>query len=618
MALGENEKIKILGVLKNNEDFYYEDFDFYPRKYTDDELIEFVLCVINKYLSGKEIVKPNTLKRHFNALYIIFEFCIITTKNISDEIFIKTIELRQDYQKYLEKLNLQKDEEVMKALAKLVNLVVNNRANIDEDFLRTGSKPVIVESEELLEIKESDILLDELQNKLNDLESKLKLSEKDNSKKDIIIRELKEKKETLEKEIHEYKSKINTITKSNEKLQKEREKIQQKLKKVEEQAAALIKEINDLENSNKELSGKLKLALNDNEKLTKALEQNKKYLEICTKKEQRLLELQTIEKEIILLFSERQISIQEIKLELSKKGFFIIDEELNLILRNIRNTINIIPTTKTIPKTFLIERVPTNNTYVENDSYRLITNEEQEIKILLVADTHSDMKFKLSFDVYKSLYDYCLKNSISNIFLLGDIFDCSHNYDLSKKGGIYDVIEYCKENIAMFLEKYPKCDDINNSYLGGNHEKIMFDVGLNPVSIISNSRLDFVSLGYNDAIIKVEKDQFAVHHPNKVINIPKEEAVKSYLKKYYKNSNLEKSYIDIFGHFHTSCLNPINGYLLLSSLTRNGDSVKGACEMRIILNEKGFIKNIIFVPLVFNRKTLVSSCEMEYKKLVLK
>lgn len=55
MALGNYEKVTIDGIVKNKEDFYYEDFSLPRRKYTDDELIEYLLnTVIKGYLVVKK------------------------------------------------------------------------------------------------------------------------------------------------------------------------------------------------------------------------------------------------------------------------------------------------------------------------------------------------------------------------------------------------------------------------------------------------------------------------------------------------------------------------------------------------------------------------------------
>lgn len=626
MALGNYEKVTIDGIVKNKEDFYYEDFSLSRRKYTDDELIEYLLNTVIKGLSGSKEIKSKLLERYFLALYTIFEYCIATEREFSDDLAKRTIALKSDYIEYLKRLELASDEQTERRLLDLVELVVNNRAFVDESILNPDSEVTLEQDESTLAENQEECHFDEYQNdslqlqsEIKELETKIDSYEKDNNKKSTLIKELKEAKKALEKQLQEYKSKVNASAKEKEKFQRKVTRIEDKLGKANKTINSLNEKVSIQDKTNNELHNKLKTEEELNKELSNTIKQEQKKLDVYSKKEQRLLELQIIEREIILLISQKQLTIREITEELNNKGFLVTNEELHFLLARIRNQINIEPLNKTIPATYHIERINNKNSDLKNNSYRLITGGELEIKILLVADAHSDIKKLSTFDAYKSLYDYSLKHNINNIFLLGDFFDCSNDYDLSKKEEFYDAIMYYQENISMFLDKYPHCDEITNSFLGGNHEKIMFDVGINPVSIIANSRLDFVSLGYNDAEVIVKKDKFVVHHPNRVVNLPKDEAVKNYLRNYYKNSSLNRneSYIDIFGHFHTNCLSQTNGYLLLPSLTLNGEGVKGACEMRIYLNEEGYIDNIIFVPLVYRRKNLVGASEIEYKKLVL-
>lgn len=622
MALELNEKVKISGILKNKDDFFYEDFCLNNRKYTDDELISFVLDIITKYLKNNEEIKANTLRRHFYALYVIFERCYVVGIELSDDVSKRTMHLKEDYDDYLARLRLESNQEVKRQLLNLVELVCNNRSNIDESFLREDTEVVFNETDkeeqtEKEEISSEEIKIQNLENEIKNLETKIKSYEKESKKTTSKLNALTEKKKSLEKQLHECKEQLNRSVKENNKFQKEFIKLEKTLEKATETIDSLNVKINMLDIDNKELIVQLKKEEANKMDLEQTLKKKQKKLETYFKQEQREEELQAILKKIILLISQKQMTTKEIKEELKNQGFEITDEELQNLLRRIKNQISVEPSNKTIPRSYYVERFNKRNSRAENKTFRLISNGVQEIKILLVADAHSDIKYLRSFDIYKYLYDYSLKNKISNIFLLGDFFDCSRNFDISKE--IYDAIAYYQENIVKFLEKYPYSDEITNAFLGGNHERIMFDVGISPVDLIADSRLDFTSLGYNDAEIMISKDKIALHHPNRVSNASKEREVENYLKNYYNNYSLEKNdtYIDIFGHFHTNCLSQTNGYLLLPSLTRNSDGIKGACEMRIYLNDNGYIDNIIFIPLIFNKKDLVSTGTIEYKKLVL-
>lgn len=304
MALGINEKIKILGVLKNKEDFYYEDFVLRPRKYTDDELIEFLLDLIIKSLSEDKEVKPNTLNRHFNALYIVFEYCLITDRKFSDKLAKRTISLKEDYVNYLKKLKTDSNKEVEERLFRLVNLVLNNRANIDESFLRDGREASFVVEEEVEQIAKMNVLPDE-QNELNELKAELIACQKDSSKKDTIIKELKRKKGILEKTILDYSRKVNIGIKDKENLHKEIERLEKELKTCQEHINELTKKVEFQENRCGELLTRLEQYKKETKELDISIKKERKRIEVYSKKEQRLLELQTIEQEILLLLSKR-------------------------------------------------------------------------------------------------------------------------------------------------------------------------------------------------------------------------------------------------------------------------------------------------------------------------
>lgn len=616
MALGSFEKIRIDGVLRNNEDFYYEDFCLPRRKYTDDELIEYLLKLIINFLSSDREEKNKTLERYLLALYVIFEYCILTDRTFSDDLAKRSIALKNDYLLYLNRLNLESDKRVLAKLSDLVTLLVENRTFVDEKFLSLDS-----EEENVLDDNcQNDSSYEELQKKIRELENKLSSYEKDEKKKDSIIKELKSDIFKLNNKVQNYQREIAKKDKTSQEFQALILEKDQKLEASNSTIFSLREKIVDKDIAIKKAGNETFAAKKTQKELNKVIKDQREKIAIYTSKEQRESELQTIENEIFLLLSKKQMNVKEIKEELNKRGLVVTNEELQFLLTRIRNKISIEPSNKTIPRSYHIEKINYNKRKfnLETEKFKLITNGQNIIKILLIADPHSDIRKMGTFDVYEYGYDYCLANDIENIFLLGDIFDCSCRYNLETRDGFCNTVAYYKENIEKFLEIYPNSDGIINSFLGGNHEKMMLDAGFNPVELIANERLDFISLGYNDAAIEIANGQIMLHHPNRVLALPKKQAALKYLRDFYKNSKKDRRdyYIDIFGHFHVNYLNQSQGYALISSLTRS-ENANGACEIRITLNEKGFISNIVFVPLVCNRKGLDSAGEIEYKKLVL-
>ena len=79
----------------------------------------------------------------------------------------------------------------------------------------------------------------------------------------------------------------------------------------------------------------------------------------------------------------------------------------------------------------------------------------------------------------------------------------------------------------------------------------------------------------------------------------------------------ENTYIDMFGHFHKSSLDNNNGVCCVPSLLKDRYQ-DGAWHGTIYFDSTGRISEILFKPLIFSNDKLISTTEIEYKKLVLK
>ena len=78
----------------------------------------------------------------------------------------------------------------------------------------------------------------------------------------------------------------------------------------------------------------------------------------------------------------------------------------------------------------------------------------------------------------------------------------------------------------------------------------------------------------------------------------------------------EDSYIDIFGHMHTSQFNYSDGYCFVPSYFEGG-SKRGACHLRIYFDEDTDIKYMVFMPLTITDR-LIKNTEIIYEKRLTK
>ena len=77
---------------------------------------------------------------------------------------------------------------------------------------------------------------------------------------------------------------------------------------------------------------------------------------------------------------------------------------------------------------------------------------------------------------------------------------------------------------------------------------------------------------------------------------------------------MEDNYIDLFGHFHASRLDTINGFASLPSLFYDKERA-GVWHVKIYLDEKKNIKYMVFIQLLAV-KNLNKISEVGYQKIM--
>ena len=219
------------------------------------------------------------------------------------------------------------------------------------------------------------------------------------------------------------------------------------------------------------------------------------------------------------------------------------------------------------PKT--IEINPIYRVYppsIVTDSEFLINSNKKCYDILLTSDWHLDYNQDITSLVNRisKMYNYCSENNIFTIFNLGDFFNV----------GQVDNLKMYEENmrlIEILINIIPFDKQIRHVVLGGNHDRRMFKVGIDPIKILSDSRDDFINLGYDDSkVIFNNNSQIGLHHPGfyniQMSNLQsRTKIIKDYLKIYYKRNNMTSKdmYIDLFGHFHSGYIDQNNNFVFV-------------------------------------------------------
>ena len=132
---------------------------------------------------------------------------------------------------------------------------------------------------------------------------------------------------------------------------------------------------------------------------------------------------------------------------------------------------------------------------------------KNEFKALAIADTHIG-NINSNIRYIESIYSYCINNSISIVFHLGDILQGNKENELSME-----------QQIEYLIKKYPKYNNILTFLQLGNHdEDIIRYLGLNLSTLLNQTRDDIVPLGYTQSIVRIGKNNIYLSHENKFTN----------------------------------------------------------------------------------------------------
>ncbi|MDE5888393.1 MAG: hypothetical protein K2H20_00060, partial [Bacilli bacterium] len=218
--------------------------------------------------------------------------------------------------------------------------------------------------------------------------------------------------------------------------------------------------------------------------------------------------------------------------------------------------------------------------------------------------------------------DYCEENGIKTILNAGDFFSWTRLKG-KQRGAV------CQRIVDKAILKYPSRKGIKHAILGGNHDKDMLAVGVDPLQLMAEAREDFINLGYSHCKITFGGsvsilDSIGMHHPNrrfpetvgdgeyttsKIVNM---------IKGYNGRNGIDSDniYVDLLGHIHMSSLDTENGICIVPSY-RKDRVVNGAWHIKVYFKDN-HISNIVFIPIIKTRK-LIPTTEINYqKRLILK
>ena len=600
MPITATDKIKINKYIKEHAigDIYYLDMCEALNKkvkITDIEFLEyFTDYIVNEFKKDSKIYL-NHLTKVVNIIDTFLDWINENGSTLKDETIDKIKSFKEYYNDYLIRMNQEQDLEFV--------------GNIDIVLEKINKLyPTIEKSESVIKYINK---IEELTKNLNELKKKYE--------------ELKDLYDTLESSYNKKNSQVKNL---NSDLVYKDEEIRNKAKEIKE-LSKTIKELNiKIEELKKILSKKeqdiieLGTYKEKFEKLLPELEKLKEQVKnnICSRireayNEEKKTKIEDLIYQKLLL---GRFNINEILTFVTEQGITTNRDEIIDLLKRIKSKINI-----------------DNSVFSLNPSYRIVspkflTSEQfiidlpQDVKyydILLVSDFHLKEFNQKTLNSFDMINEYCLKNGIKLILNLGDFFQGFGNLTY------FDAVQNYK-TVEEAIKKIPYADGIYHAVLGGNHDSNILKYGYDPLKLLSDEREDIINLGYSHSIIALRNSsrnilgRFDIHHPDSFDlsfdldeNGINSEPLNNYLNNLYQKQgrNRNSSYIDIFGHMHKGLFNSMDSYYYLPPYFLDNSSNKGACHLRIYIDDNKQIKYMVFMPLTAINQ-LVKTNEFVYKK----
>ncbi len=568
------------------------------KNYLEDEIDIFLLCdekvekaqkvfkyLVELYLDINEDSKNEYINKLLTGIISYIEFCneIKFELSDSDKKIVKNFE--KIYCDFVENYNIQLDDNIKKSLEKLKKVLSDNNLSENERILLDKS----------LELTGQ---VDILQGQVDALNVKIKLYEDKIGKLETKDQKLAKSNRELNEKVKKLKEEIESLKNENNSLILEKEVLDNKVKDKNVNLDLLEKKIEELNNKNVELSDKIVLIGVQLDEVSDELSKYRKIEEIKNRE-------QELDNYILSKLFEGEFTIFQLFTMLNEEGYSYTREEISDSLKRIKKSVCITDSRKRIvPITYKV-----SSPIIVTNGNMEINNVTRTYDLLVTADWHLSTEIEISRTLgnIDSLYNYCVANNIGLIINLGDFLD------VKMLGSRYEQYTKNMKLLYSIVELFPKDKNIIHAILGGNHDRRMLNLGIDPLKYLEDNRRDFINLGYDDSTISFIKDNnsefIGLHHPDTFglqlddfLSVRDE--IHNCLKRSYRDSELTKKdvFLDLFGHFHLSRIDASNHYALVPSFMKmNGQNMNGAFHLKVYFNENNTIDYIIIKSIIPDR-----------------
>lgn len=565
------------------------------RDYQQDEIDIMVLCddeientqKVFKYLIELfSKINENSTDDYISKILIgiisYIEMCNSIKYEMTDEEKKDLNDFEQIYQEFLKNYNKECNEQIINNLEKINALLENNTLSENERLLLDKN----------LELK---ALVELLKGKVDALNVKVKLYEDKISKLEAKNNKLDQNNQELNKKIKELKEELKSLKKLYDNLLLDNNNLNQLIDNKNIDIESLKNKIAELDETNKKLNEQIISLENELEIVTNRLNEYQKIEETKTKE-------QELDNYILSKLFDGEYTLYNLYTILNDEGYFCTKEDISESLKRIKKYICI--DNAGIPITYKASSpiVATNKNFV-------INNINNTYDLLITADWH----LSTEIDMYRTLgyvtalYNYCEANNINLIVNLGDFLD------VKPTDCRYDQYSNNMRLLENIITLFPNDRNIIHAILGGNHDRRMLKLGIDPIKYLADSRNDFINLGYDDATINFIQDNssefIGLHHPN-IAGLQLDdfvavrEEINNYLKNTYKDVDFRRKdiFLDLFGHFHLPRIYAANYYAFVPALMKlNGQNTNGAFHLKIYFNENNTIDYIVIKSIIPDR-----------------
>lgn len=605
MALEVVDKMKIGKYIKNTpvDSICWGGFFDNVRKdkYTEYDVLVFLIDSFIKKLDGNDYPNEKILVKYIISIGYFFWW---SKENCEPDIEIisKIRVFEEKYLKYIERTNQKKSDNVITLINTLIKEIDEN-LGIEDSTSEEVSKYVasIIEMEN--KVKELTLELEEARKKIASYEKEKNESLKKSKKNADVLSELRDKVKRYEKIIKGLEKEIEVLKNRANCTQEDYDSLLEKYKAAQEKIDSLTVDFEGL----KRLYDAQEVKISEYEN---HIRQNGKEME--ESKSRLSFEKELDDKITILLFSG-MFTVDQIVEKLQSDGSVYSVNDVRESLARIELKINISKQKEiSFPREYGV-CAPSVTTHSKFN----LKAESDVLDIMVISDLHlQQMDYRVDRRL-NALYDYCTKHGINYILNLGDLFNLTYDSKVTM-----ETYTSHQKLIDEIVDKFPKDDKIVHFVLGGNHDRNAASLGFDSIEALSKRRDDFVSLGYSHSLLSISgstKNEFiGLHHPNGWVVDDLDDfgsgatKIKSYLSQ--SCAGIPKNYIELFGHFHASRIDTINGIASVPSLFYDKER-SGAWHIKVYLDKEKNIKHIVFIQLLADRE-LTKVSEVGYQKVI--